>query len=103
MKNKTKPEVTEHRELQDYANKHKKGIRLADGVYDATGIDFLVVNQNKEKVIAWVNSHDKFWVANTYEMETTILLAEEPKRTAGDTGFSYGPTNVIIGLPSENN
>ena len=90
-------------EFDDYVRKHPKGIRVKDGIYDVSDIEFFLVDSKEREVtVAWIEAHDKFWIASAYETETIILLAGEPRKFEGTwdgSGFNYGSTNIIIDCP----
>jgi len=90
-------------EFMDYIRKNPKGTHVRDGIYNVSDIEFLLVNsKDKEATVVWIEAHDKFWIANAYETETIILLAEEPRKFEGSwdgSGFNYGSTNIITDCP----
>ena len=81
----------------------EKAIRIKDGVYDVTDIDFIVnKGKNAEEVVAWVDEREKVWIANAYDTDEYIFFEEEPAKFDGKwfgSGFNYGSTNVLTDCP----
>ncbi len=93
----------EYREFIDFIEKHEKAERIPDGIYDTTGIDFIVAKQeNSDDVIKWSKNKDKFWLASAYQTEYYILYETEPPKFTGNHfghGFNYGSTNMLTECP----
>ena len=78
-------------------------IHMDDGIYDTTGIEFLIADQNNpDEVTEWLKDKDRFWLASAYQTEYYILYAAEPPKFIGNrfgNGFNYGSTNMLTECP----
>ena len=76
---------------------------IDDGIYDTTGINFLVANEdNLDEVKKWIKNRDKFWLASAYQTNYFILYETEPPKFTGKrygNGFNYGSTNMLTECP----
>lgn len=82
--------------------------RLDDGIYDVTGIPFLVTNEDAEEgrrdteVEKFKEAYPDFVVGHAYETYNVILLASKPEKYKGKwegSGFNYGSTNILHDCP----
>jgi hypothetical protein len=99
--------------------------RLKDGIYNMTGIDFLMTDYKdweykREDINQWVLKrpipkhiedflikHPNHVLASAYDTDTFIILANEPKLLFNNkspewigNGFNYGSTNILTNLPN---
>lgn len=80
---------------------------LDDGVYDMTGIEFVVDDENKDRnkrnLEGFIKKYPDFLLASAYETDERILVATRPPRVRVENllggGFNYGSTNIIINCP----
>ena len=93
----------EYNEFIDFMENHEKAERIADGIYNTTGINFIVAKQkNTDEIIKWLENKDKFWLASAYQTEYFILYETEPPGFNGKrygNGFNYGSTNMLTECP----
>lgn len=76
---------------------------LDDGVYDMTGIEFILDTSSEQEVRRFIKKYPKYFIASAYETEMRFLVASKPPRlqekNLSGSGFNYGSTNIIKNCP----
>ena len=104
--NKNEKEI---KDFNDWCNDAiNKADYVKDGVYDITGIDYFMFDcgwvypKDRKGFREFVEKYPNFVIADPYQTEQKIALAEMPTKKVSykGSGFNYGSSNVIDNCPA---
>ena len=86
-----------NKEFEDFLFNHEKVEYISNGIYDVTGIEFIVGNKyNSFNIIEWLKNKDKFWITDDNLTDYFILYESKPKKYYGKYHSSdYFNTDIV--------